>query len=418
MSNEWIKLADATPGKKIKFECNPGGCIQPGSILEISKDLIGLYVNCRDGKHYIDSHFRDDGRLAGMTEVVEAALPPAKPVIDKLRTIGDAPIGTRLISYADLIVQRSSDCAKIEIPNGMNFEVVDHSAIDYISVVYEYEGKLFRASIYVEQYHCLELASPSERSPENDAISIDNTRKINVLDHGFVRLVEHMGNDLSIVRNARNSHDAAWRAGINEGSDSRLINYLWRNHHTTPFETVVFTFEVAAPIFVLRQWHRHRTWAYNEVSARYTELPEEFYVPEPPLIGQQSGTNKQARVISGKDGKVATFEQVRMTSIINDAAKTSFEAYRLLLAASCPRELARTVLPVGTYSKMFCTVNLLNLFRFLTLRCDSHAQYEIRVYAEALLSLIEEVCPVAVKAWRANDQKRFSYGDGVEKNSS
>src|SRR5687767_9561131 len=95
-----------------------------------------------------------------------------------------------------------------------------------------------------------------------------------VLDHGVVRLVDSMGSDLSVVRAARVSYDAAWRAGEDEGSDARLVGYLWRNHHTTPFEAVTVTFEIVAPIFVLRQWHRHRTQSYNELSARYRELPE------------------------------------------------------------------------------------------------------------------------------------------------
>jgi thymidylate synthase (FAD) len=104
-------------------------------------------------------------------------------------------------------------------------------------------------------------------------------KKIDLLDHGFVRLVDSMGGDLSVVRAARVSYDAEWRAGEDEGSDKRLINYLWKHAHTSPFEAVSLTFEVKAPIFVFRQWHRHRTWSYNELSARYRELPEEFYVP-------------------------------------------------------------------------------------------------------------------------------------------
>jgi thymidylate synthase (FAD) len=99
---------------------------------------------------------------------------------------------------------------------------------------------------------------------------------INVLDHGHVRLIESMGSDLSIVRNARVSYDAEWRAGDDEGKDVKLLNYLVKNHHTSPFESCVFTFDVKAPIFVFRQWHRHRTWSFNEISARYSELPEEF----------------------------------------------------------------------------------------------------------------------------------------------
>ena len=112
-------------------------------------------------------------------------------------------------------------------------------------------------------------------------------KSISVLDHGFVRLVDYMGDDLSIVRSARVSYDAAWRAGEDQGSDHRLIGYLWKHNHTSPFESVEFQFEVMAPIFVLRQWHRHRTWSYNELSARYRELPEIFYVPKPEHIGTQ-----------------------------------------------------------------------------------------------------------------------------------
>src|ERR1700679_377943 len=124
--------------------------------------------------------------------------------------------------------------------------------------------------------------------------------KVDVLDHGFVRLIDSMGSDLSVSRAARVSYDAAWRAGGDQGSDDRLIRYLWRNHHTTPFESVTFTFEVKAPIFVFRQWHRHRTFSYNELSARYRELPEEFYVPEAKNIGKQSKSSKQARDISNE----------------------------------------------------------------------------------------------------------------------
>jgi thymidylate synthase (FAD) len=217
--------------------------------------------------------------------------------------------------------------------------------------------------------------------------------KIDVLDHGFVRLVDHMGSDLSVVRAARVSYDAAWRAGEDQGSDDRLIRYLWKNHHTTPFEAVTFTFEVKAPIFIFRQWHRHRTWSFNELSARYRELPEEFYVPDPALIGTQSASSKQARVIGdGTDRDSA--------ELIKDSCRLAFEAYRQLLARGVPRELARSVLPVATYSHMFATVNLLNLMKFLTLRSHSHAQWEIQQYANAMQQLAATVVPVAMAAWR------------------
>ena len=215
---------------------------------------------------------------------------------------------------------------------------------------------------------------------------------IDVLDHGFVRLVDSMGSDLSVVRAARVSYDAAWRAGEDQGSDTKLINYLWKNHHTTPFEAVTLTFEVKAPIFVFRQWHRHRMWSYNEMSARYCKLPEEFYVPRPELIGVQSKSSKQARDLTGDTNAPGG-------AIIAAACADAFVAYRKLLECGTPRELARSVLPVATYSHMFATVDLLNLLKFLSLRCDAHAQYEIRVYADEMRDLARSVAPVCIAAW-------------------
>ncbi len=220
--------------------------------------------------------------------------------------------------------------------------------------------------------------------------------RINVLDHGFVRLVDHMGSDLSVVRAARVSYDAAWRTGEDEKSDARLIRYLWKNKHTTPFEAVTFTFEVKAPIFVFRQWHRHRTWSFNELSARYKELPEEFYVPKVEDVGEQSKDNKQGRQQTNVDRLARESE----LDLYNVTVAKSFDTYRCLLRQGWPRELARSVLPVSTYSHMFGTVNLLNLFRFLSLRCDSHAQYEIRVYADAMSRIISDVVPVCWNAWQ------------------
>lgn len=217
---------------------------------------------------------------------------------------------------------------------------------------------------------------------------------IKLLDHGFVRLVDSMGSDLSIARNARVSYDADWRAGEDSGSDTRLINYLYNNGHNTPFEAVTFTFDVKAPIFVFRQWHRHRTQSFNELSARYRELPEEFYIPEAGQITTQSADNKQMR--TDELHKNAEFWQQEMRAHNKD----TFALYKSMLADGVPRELARSVLPVSTYSHMFATVNLHNLFRFLAERLHSHAQYEIRVYAEAMLELIEPVVPVAVAAFR------------------
>ena len=223
--------------------------------------------------------------------------------------------------------------------------------------------------------------------------------RIDVLDHGFVRLIDAMGSDLSVVRAARVSYDAAWRAGEDQGSDAKLIRYLWKNRHTTPFEAVSFTFEVKAPIFVLRQWHRHRTWSFNELSARYRELPEEYYLPRPEHIGQQSSSSKQARDLTAQDHVELAKRRIEIGKV-DDFMVGAFAKYRELLAAGWPRELARSVLPVATYSHMFATVNLLNLLKFLTLRCDSHAQYEIRVYSDAMRELIRPIVPVCVSAWK------------------
>lgn len=218
--------------------------------------------------------------------------------------------------------------------------------------------------------------------------------EVKVLDYGHVRLVDSMGSDLSIVKSARVSYNAVWRTGEDAGKDTKLIQYLIKNRHTTPFESVTFTFDVKAPIFVFRQWHRHRTWSYNEMSARYTELPEEFYIPEAKEITTQSTSNKQMRTDElHPDGDF-------MRQLMREANEKSFVTYRQLLERGCPRELARSVLPVATYSQMFATTNLLNLFKFLTLRTHSHAQYEIRVYAEAILKLIEPIVPIAVLAYK------------------
>jgi len=232
---------------------------------------------------------------------------------------------------------------------------------------------------------------------------VPNESKIDVLDHGFVRLVDSMGSDLSVVRAARVSYDAAWRAGEDQGSDEKLLNYLWRNKHSTPFESVVFTFEVKAPIFVFRQWHRHRTWSYNELSARYKELPEEYYLPEAEMIGSQSKSSKQARDILINAELAAELQEQRVKEVhdLKESCEKSFETYRSLMASGWPRELARSVLPVNTYSHMFCTVNLLNLLKFITLRNHDHAQHEIRVYAEAMKELVTPIVPVTMKAYDA-----------------
>ena len=222
--------------------------------------------------------------------------------------------------------------------------------------------------------------------------------QINVLNGGSVRLVESMGNDLAIVRSARVSYDAEWREAVEgevDSKDEKLINYLMKNKHTSPFESVVFTFEVKAPIFVFRQWHRHRTWSYNEVSARYTELDMGYYVPELDKITLQSTDNKQMRTTEKHP------QADYIARLIDAQCKNAFATYKALLECGTPRELARGVLPVNAYSKMFATIDVHNLFHLLRLRLHEHAQYEIRVYAEAMLEIITPIVPIAVTAFKA-----------------
>jgi thymidylate synthase (FAD) len=198
---------------------------------------------------------------------------------------------------------------------------------------------------------------------------------------------------LDIVRAARVSYDADWRTGKDDGSDEKLIRYLMKNHHTSPFEHVVFTFEIKAPIFVFRQWHRHRTWSYSEISARYTQLDEGFYVPLPEHITTQSTSNKQMRTTEQHPTAAA------LQRLIDVSCRLAFKEYKMLIDEGCPRELARSVLPVAAYSRMFATVDFHNLMHFLRLRLHEHSQYEIRVYAEAIVQAIWPVVPVSLEAF-------------------
>lgn len=227
-----------------------------------------------------------------------------------------------------------------------------------------------------------------------------------LLDHGLVRYIDHMGDDLSIVRAARVSYNAAWRTGENEQNDLKLLRRLWSGgkptltelpKHSTPFEAVVVTFEVKAPIFVFRQWHRHRTQAYNELSLRYKEVPDDqFYAPKLEVIGGADPSNKQSRVF----GDLPNPDRYTASMLYSFQCHSAFATYHQLLEAGWPRELARCVLPLSTYSHMFATASLLNWLRFLSLRCDPHAQYEIRIYADAIAAFLSSVVPETMKLWR------------------
>lgn len=228
--------------------------------------------------------------------------------------------------------------------------------------------------------------------------------QINVLDCGYVRLIDHMGSDLSVVRAARVSYNAEWRTGEDHGSDKRLIDYLWKNKHTTPFEAVEFQFEVFCPIFVARQWVKHRTtsiieWTINEVSGRYTVLPEQFYIPNIEDIGTQSKNNKQTREYNPFNEEVKKLREAEIARI-TELCLNSFEEYYKLVDSGWPRELARIVLPLNTYTHFFAKTDLLNLLKFCNLRNHEHAQYEIRVYAEAIEKIITPYVPVTMEVYR------------------
>lgn len=216
-----------------------------------------------------------------------------------------------------------------------------------------------------------------------------------VLDHGYITLVDFMGSDADIVRAARVSYNADDKTGEDTTKDNRLLARLWRDRHTSPFESVELKFEIQAPIFVIRQWMRHRTWSYNEISGRYTELPELYYTPEPEIIGKQSQENKQGRTLD-ELGFVAGLDGYRKL------CDSQFNLYRALLREGWPRELARGVLPLCTYSRFIGKVDLRNLLHFLSLRTDPHAQYEIRVYAEAIEEILKEVVPETMKLYESS----------------
>ena len=213
-----------------------------------------------------------------------------------------------------------------------------------------------------------------------------------VHDYGYVKLLEVMGSDETIVDSARISYD---RRGKSE--DRGLIRYLLRHRHTSPFEMGVLRFEVKMPIFVARQWIRHRTASLNEMSARYTELPNEMFVPE--VVAMQSKDNKQGRQIRPSDMATGASSEDLLGDIIKRANITSYAHYEMLLDAGVARELARGVLPVNIYTKFVWKMDLHNLMHFLDLRLDPHAQKEIRDFAEVIEKLVALKFPITYEAF-------------------
>lgn len=217
-------------------------------------------------------------------------------------------------------------------------------------------------------------------------------KEIPVLDRGFVRLVDYMGGDDRIVQAARVSYGAGTKT-VRE--DRGLIHYLLRNRHTSPFEQVGLTFHLKMPIFVARQWLRHRTARLNEISGRYSVMRDEFYQPGTDSIRLQSQTNRQG----SSDEPVAADLAERAAAAFSEGQRSAYEAYEELLDADVARELARINLPVSLYTEMYWQIDLHNLFHFMRLRMDWHAQQEIRAYGDALAQIVRAVAPVAYEAF-------------------
>ncbi len=216
-----------------------------------------------------------------------------------------------------------------------------------------------------------------------------------VLDHGFIRVIDYMGDDAAIVQAARVSYGAGTKHVSN---DEGLIRYLMRHWHSTPFEMCEIKLHVKLPVFVARQWIRHRTANVNEYSARYSILDREFYIPDPAQLAAQSTVNNQGRgeVLAGP-------EAARVLEMLKSDAARSYDHYEAMLSQDgqqgLARELARMNLPANIYTQWYWKVDLHNLFHFLRLRADPHAQYEIRVYAEAIAACVADWVPIAYGAF-------------------
>ena len=243
-------------------------------------------------------------------------------------------------------------------------------------------------------------------SPEAEAI-LD--KEFPVLDKGFIRLVDYMGGDERVVQSARVSYGAGTKS---YRQDAALIDYLLRNSHTSPFEQVVLTFHIKLPIFVARQWVRHRTARLNEISGRYSVMKDDFYVPANEDVAMQSQDNKQGR--SPDPLEPAQSERVRL--LFSEGQKDAYAAYNSLIHEGIARELARINLPLSLYTEWYWQIDLHNLFHFLELRLDNHAQKEIRLYAQVLLEIAKKVAPQCCASFEQHVLKsvRFSGDEMAE----
>ena len=211
-------------------------------------------------------------------------------------------------------------------------------------------------------------------------------REFPVLDKGFVRLVDYLGGDDRVVQSARVSYGKGTKT---YREDAGLIDYLMRNSHTSPFEQVILTFHVKLPIFVARQWVRHRTARLNEISGRYSVMKDDFYVPAPEDMALQSEDNKQGR----SNEALESGQAEKLRAAFAEDQKAAYAAYSSMVGQGIARELARINLPLSLYTEWYWQIDLHNLFHFLLLRLEDHAQKEIRLYAQVLFDIAKKVAP-------------------------
>lgn len=217
-------------------------------------------------------------------------------------------------------------------------------------------------------------------------------REFKILDHGFIRVIDYMGDDSAIVQAARVSYGSGTKQ-VRE--DIGLINYLLRNSHTTPFEMCEIKFHIKAPYFVARQWIRHRTANVNEYSARYSIVDQDYYLPNSDEISFQSSNNKQGR---GEQVDEDFSDSVR--EIIKNTSDQQYEHYNKMLESGLAREVARIILPLNYYTEFYWKIDLHNLMHFLRLRADPHAQYEIRLYALQMIEILKLWVPYTYQAFQ------------------
>lgn len=222
---------------------------------------------------------------------------------------------------------------------------------------------------------------------------MEKGKTLKVLDHGYVRYIDHMGSDQRICEAARISYRAPSKG---DDQDKKLIFYLWKNRHTSPFEMGKITFNIKMPIFIMRQYVRHRMQNLNEVSARYTELPKEFYVPEEWRV--QDTKNKQGSV-EAKLVKDAEWQR-RQTNRLLEVCDLAYTRYEEMLKDGVAREMARMILPINIYTEIYTTWDVSNLLKFIVLRDDKHAQSEIQEYAQAMKIMGKELFPFTFEAYQ------------------